>query len=295
MGKEEEAIYLIRMAADMSKRYYGKPFVCTYSGGKDSDVVLELCKRAGVPFVVQHSITTVDAPQTMQHIRKVFDQCKKEGIRCEYTQPTYKGKRVNMWSLIPIKGMPPTRMMRYCCEVLKEQNAENRVIKTGVRWAESRKRATRSEVETITKKASDSIKADRVMLANDNDASRDIIDHCRQKGKVAVNPIISWSDADVWDFIRGNEIEYNPLYDCGYHRVRCVGCPMAGKGRWKEFADFPGFKKKYIKAFSEMLDKMRASGKNPRWKTGEEVFLWWMEDDNVSGQMSFDDFPEMLP
>lgn len=77
MGKEEEAIYLIRMAADMSKRYYGKPFVCTYSGGKDSDVVLELCKRAGVPFVVQHSITTVDAPQTMQHIRKVFDQCKK--------------------------------------------------------------------------------------------------------------------------------------------------------------------------------------------------------------------------
>lgn len=47
MGKEEEAIYLIRMAADMSKRYYGKPFVCTYSGGKDSDVVLELCKRAG--------------------------------------------------------------------------------------------------------------------------------------------------------------------------------------------------------------------------------------------------------
>ena len=211
MGKEEEAIYLIRMAADMSKRYYGKPFVCTYSGGKDSDVVLELCKRAGVPFVVQHSITTVDAPQTMQHIRKVFDQCKKEGIHCEYTQPTYKGKRVNMWSLIPIKGMPPTRMVRYCCEVLKEQNAENRVITTGVRWAESRKRATRNEVETITKKASDSIKTDRVMLANDNDASRDIIDHCRQKGKVAVNPIISWSDADVWDFIRGNEIEYNTL------------------------------------------------------------------------------------
>lgn len=172
MGKEEDAIYLIRMAADMSKRYYGKPFVCTYSGGKDSDVVLELCKRAGVPFVVQHSITTVDAPQTMQHVRKVFDQCRKEGIHCEYTQPTYKGKRVNMWSLIPIKGMPPTRMMRYCCEILKEQNAENSVITTGVRWAESRKRATRNEVEVITKKASDSIKLDRVMLANDNDAKQ---------------------------------------------------------------------------------------------------------------------------
>ena len=95
MGKEEEAIYLIRMAAYMSKRYYGKPFVCTYSGGKDSDVVLELCKRAHVPFVVQHSITTVDAPQTMQHVRKVFDQCKKKGLSCEYTQPMYKGQKVN--------------------------------------------------------------------------------------------------------------------------------------------------------------------------------------------------------
>lgn len=29
MGKEEEAIYLIRMAADMSKRYYGKPLRCS--------------------------------------------------------------------------------------------------------------------------------------------------------------------------------------------------------------------------------------------------------------------------
>jgi hypothetical protein len=40
---------------------------------------------------------------------------------------------------------------------------------------------------------------------------------------------------------------------------------------------------------------MRASGGNPKWKTGEEVFRWWMEDDNVAGQMSFEDFPEMLP
>lgn len=70
---------------------------------------------------------------------------------------------------------------------------------------------------------------------------------------------------------------------------------MAGRRRWKEFADFPGFKEKYIKAFSEMLDKMRASGGNPKWKTGEDVFRWWMEDDNVAGQMSFEDFPEMLP
>lgn len=75
MGKEEDAIYLIRMAADMSKRYYDKPFVCTYSGGKDSDVVLELCKRAGVPFVVQHSITTVKE-KNYEKLEITIDYCR---------------------------------------------------------------------------------------------------------------------------------------------------------------------------------------------------------------------------
>ena len=45
MDKEQSAIELIRMASRMSFRYYDKPIVCTYSGGKDSDVLLELFDR----------------------------------------------------------------------------------------------------------------------------------------------------------------------------------------------------------------------------------------------------------
>jgi len=52
MDKEQSAIELIRMASRMSFRYYDKPIVCTYSGGKDSDVLLELFKRSGVEFEV---------------------------------------------------------------------------------------------------------------------------------------------------------------------------------------------------------------------------------------------------
>lgn len=82
MDVEEKAIERIRTGSEMSLGYYGKPLVCTYSGGKDSDVMLELFLRSGIPFEVHHSHTTADAPQTVQHIRKVFRDLELRGISC---------------------------------------------------------------------------------------------------------------------------------------------------------------------------------------------------------------------
>jgi len=62
MDKEHKAIERIKTASEMSLFYYGRPLVCTYSGGKDSDVMPELFRRSGVPFEVHHSHTTADAP-----------------------------------------------------------------------------------------------------------------------------------------------------------------------------------------------------------------------------------------
>ena len=39
-----------------------------------------------------------------------------------------------------------------------------------------------------------------------------------------------------------------------------------------------------------MLNERRKKGKECKWKSGEEVFLWWMEDENIPGQMSIEDF-----
>nr|DAT93872.1 MAG TPA: 3'-phosphoadenosine 5'-phosphosulfate sulfotransferase [Caudoviricetes sp.] len=47
MDLEQKAIERIRLASDLSLKHYGKPLVCTYSGGKDSDVMLELFRRGG--------------------------------------------------------------------------------------------------------------------------------------------------------------------------------------------------------------------------------------------------------
>ncbi|GAA5554937.1 hypothetical protein Rgna02_03141 [Mediterraneibacter gnavus] len=133
------------MASEMSLHHYGRPLVCTYSGGKDSDVMLEIFKRSGIPFEVHNSHTTADAPQTVYHIKEVLKKTELQGIKCEIEMPTYKGKPTSMWKLIPQKLMPPTRRVRYCCSVLKETGCQNRYIATGVRWDESNKRAERGE------------------------------------------------------------------------------------------------------------------------------------------------------
>ena len=140
MDKEHKAVERLRLAAEMSETYYAKPLIITTSGGKDSDACLALARAAGIRYEVQHNHTTADAPETVYHVRETFRRLENEGIKCTVNLPTYKGQRVTMWSLRPQKLMPPTRVVRYCCSVLKEQGGKGRMITTGVRWAESAKR-----------------------------------------------------------------------------------------------------------------------------------------------------------
>lgn len=124
MDKEQKSIERIRLASQMSLQHYGKPLVCTYSGGKDSDVMLEIFRRSGIPFEVHNSHTTADAPETVRHIRETFRKLELADIPCEIHMPTYKGKRTSMWELIPEKLMPPTQLVRYCCQILKENGGK---------------------------------------------------------------------------------------------------------------------------------------------------------------------------
>ncbi len=144
MDLEQTAIERLRMASEMSLRLYKQPLVITYSGGKDSDVLLHLAGAAGIPYEVLHSLTTADAPETVRHVLDTFRRMELTGVKCDidaHTKPD--GTRTTMWNLIPRKLMPPTRLARYCCAELKETSARNRWIATGVRWEESVKRRQR--------------------------------------------------------------------------------------------------------------------------------------------------------
>ena len=287
MDKEQKAIERLRLAAQMSETYYQQPLIITTSGGKDSDVCLKLAEASGINYEVQHNHTTADAPETVKHIRQTFKRLEEKGIKCTVNYPVYKGERVTMWSLIPQKLMPPTRIVRYCCAVLKEQGGKNRMISTGVRWAESTERKNnRAAFEKLSQK-----KENRILI-NDNDSTRMLFENCQLKAKRVVNPIIDWEDKDVFAYVESEKIQLNPLYEEGFFRVGCIGCPMAGKaGREKEFLRWPKYKDAYIRSFERMLEEI----KKGTWKngtTGKDIFNWWMEYDVLPGQIDFEEMME---
>ena len=128
-----------------------------------------------------------------------------------------------MWQLIVKKGMPPTRMVRYCCDELKEGGGRGRIMVTGVRWAESTKRKNNRgllELNNYTKKY--------VKLMNDNDEARRLFESCTMKSMHTLNPIIDWTQEEVWEYLHSRNIPYCKLYDEGFDRIGCIGCPLAG-------------------------------------------------------------------
>ena len=142
----------------MSKYYYHKPLILTYSGGKDSDVMLQLareCLGKG-DFEVLNSHTTIDAPETVYYIRDKFAELEKEGIKATVKYPRYEdGSFKSIWNLIEKNQMPPTRLARYCCKELKETSAPKRFIAVGVRSAESSGRRGRDVFSTRGAKKSE--------------------------------------------------------------------------------------------------------------------------------------------
>lgn len=269
MDIEHTAIERLKIASDLSLSYYDKPLDICYSGGKDSEVLIILAKRAGIPFAVQHSHTTVDAPPTVQHIRKVFRNLELDGIKTIYTMPS-----LTMWQLIVKKMFPPTRLVRYCCSDIKETYGNNSHVVTGVRKAESVKRNYRNVFETITSNKNNKI------LLGDNDDRRKLTEVCMQRGRTVTNAIIDWTDTDVWDFLDDAKADINPLYGMGFKRVGCIGCPMASSCRKREFSLFPTYKRMYIRTFDKMLEARKAAGLVIpfHWTSGENVFRWWMEE-----------------
>ena len=269
MDKEKIAIERLKTAAEMSESCYNKPLCLVYSGGKDSEVLAEIALRSGINFELNHSHTTVDAPQTVYHIRKVFKEYEAKGIKCTIDYP-----EKTMWELIVHKCIPPTRRIRWCCTLLKESRCKHRMIATGVRWNESvKRRKTRGIYEDTH-----SNKEKKIVLMNDNDDRRKLFERCQIQAKTIVNPIIDFTDEEIWDFYN-NECKYhNPLYDMGFKRVGCIGCPMASKSRLKEFEVFPKYKEMYIRTFDKMLERRKGKGLENKkgWQTGNDVFEWWI-------------------
>ena len=248
-------------------------YFLAFSGGKDSQCVYHLAKMAGVKFDAHYARTSVDPPELVQFIKSNYPDVSMESQhyddgKPEHYYPDGRPKPITMWSLIADHTLPPTRRARYCCAGLKEPGGGGRIVVTGVRWAESANRkATHGVVgfqgkPVTTRRMAQETGAEfrlnkhgEVIMNDDNDANRRMVEQCYRTRKTMVNPIVDWEDEDVWAFLNENNIPHCCLYDEGFTRLGCIGCPLSGrKNMERDFERWPKYKELYIKAFQRMID-----------------------------------------
>lgn len=246
----------------------GKLYV-GFSGGKDSVAMYGVAKLAAKELDIDlfdmcefhYNVTGIDHPEVVYLMKDKY----KFVIRDRAKQ--------TMWQIMIDKKFYPTRLMRFCCVELKEHGGEGRFCAMGIRWAESSARSKRSEFESIGK-----TKKDGVMLNSDNTEDRKTMEHCIPKRKYVCNPIIDWSDDMVWQFIDKQELPYCKLYDEGWDRLGCIGCPNAKKSEkermWKEY---PKFKAQYIRTFDKIIAIRKEQDMKCTWKDGTDMFNQWQE------------------
>ena len=204
----------------------------SYSSGKDSDVILELAKMAGIPYRAIYKATTIDPPGTIAH-------AKEMGAEVIHPKKTF-------FQLVSKSGFP-SRFQRFCCSVLKEYKICDRAIQ-GIRRSESRKRAEKYKEPEVC----------RVYSA-------------KEKVKVYL-PILEWTDQDVAEFIKERNIKCHPLYYSGGQfdvtkRLGCMGCPLASrKKRIQFFKENPKWLKAWIRAGQKFFTSERYKNGKAKYK-----------------------------
>lgn len=210
-AKIKRAIKIIKMAAKDQQIE-----VC-YSGGKDSEVILELAKMAEVNCRPIYRNTTIDPPHTISHV-------KSKGV--EIVRP----KR-SFFECVQYGGMP-TRRARMCCQFLKEYKIMDRAIQ-GIRACESMRRKARYNLD------------DPIICR--------IYGSKKNNVQVAL-PILDWSDKDVSQFITERKIQCHPDYydEWGaFHvkrRLGCIGCPLRSDNGRAELLQYPKFFRQLAKS-----------------------------------------------
>lgn len=217
--KVAQAVRLIQAAGQAAGKK-GQPVEVCYSGGKDSDVILELAKMAGINYRAIYKNTTIDPPGTIGHVREM-------GV--EIVRP-----RQSFFQIVEKKGFP-TRQARFCCERLKEYKILD-VMLQGIRRSESTARAKRYKEPMVCR-----------MYGKGEHAS-------------VFLPILEWSDADVLQFIMARGLKLAPVYySCGgvidvKRRLGCMGCPLPSDHGLSDFKKYPNLVKAWIRAGKKWMD-----------------------------------------
>lgn len=210
-----------------------------YSGGKDSDVILELAKMAGIPFKAVYHSTTIDPSGTIRHV-------EENGV--EISRP-----KEPFFRLLQKHGYP-SRFARYCCKLLKERY-DSDILVQGIRASESNARAERYK-EPEQCRVYDKKHKSRVYM-----------------------PILYWTDEDIKEFVTERGIKCHPLYYRGgqfdvTQRLGCIGCPLQSrKKRLRQFEENPKFVRLYVRNAQVWFDAHTENGKQYKYGNAINAFV----------------------
>lgn len=250
------SVELLQKAEKIALNYDAEQgYYLAFSGGKDSQALYHMTQLAGVKFQGHMTLTSVDPPEVIRFVKKNYPEV-------ELIKP---GKSIFQHAIE--KQILPTMRVRWCCAEYKETAGAGKVTLIGIRKAENSRRAKRNEVEINNKKFSGDLdgleeyrqeqKAKRARRKskeqgmNITNADEEQTLGCiHGKESLLVSPIIYWTEQDVWDFL--NDVVRVPhcsLYDEGWHRIGCIGCPMSShKQKMLENERWPHVKRNWIKA-----------------------------------------------
>jgi phosphoadenosine phosphosulfate reductase len=240
---EEKVAYSLMAIKEFEPKT--EPYYGCFSGGKDSVIIKHLVSRTSVKIDWHYNVTTIDAPELVHFIRDHHKDVK------------WERPEMHLCTMVVKRGLP-TRRMRWCCSYYKERGGIGRTKLTGIRAAESPRRAKQWKVCT----------------------------HSFKSGWY-VNPILYWSDDDVWNYIRDNAIPYCKLYDEGFKRLGCIGCPM-NRNRANELKRWPRYEKLWRRAARKRWVIMQEKGGTDRasrtFKNADEWFDWWLSNESMPAE-----------
>lgn len=258
--KIDHSIALIRKAEKLALTMQpDEGFHVGFSGGKDSQAVLELVKMAGVKYRAVYNVTTNDPADNVRFIKHHYPDV-------EFSVP-----EKSYFQLIAQKGVP-TMFNRWCCALFKETAGVGCVVLTGVRKEESTKRAKYKDVAKMAK-----AKKDRYDVDLDKMEANEF--RCvGGKDKFIVYPILEWTERDVWDFIALRGLPVNPCYKT-HKRVGCVFCPFTRPKEIRAYCEtHPQLKAAFIHAIERYRERERDRQKLP---SAEDYFDWWLSRESL--------------
>ena len=259
-GLQEKIIYsvnLLQKAENLALAYGGGSpgYYLAFSAGKDSQALYHIAELAGVKFEAHMNLTSVDPPEVIRFVRKYYPEV-------ELIKPTK-----SIYQLAIDHQLLPTMRVRFCCKDLKEWAGAGRVTLIGIRHQESAKRAKRNEVEINNRKFSGTLegldeyrqqlkvkrakkKSQKEGINIMNADQEQTLGCISGKESILISPIIHWTEKDVWEFLnKVMEVPHCSLYDEGWHRIGCIGCPMSSaRQKHIENLRYPHVKRNWIKA-----------------------------------------------